>query len=186
MNIYDFDNTIFKGDSSVKFVKYSFLKHPLIVSLSTIKALKEYIKGSNLGQIKSELFSFVKKIPNLEEYVTLFILKNKKNIKQFYLDRQREDDIIISASFDFIIIPFCQKIGIKNIIATKYDFRNGHIIGENCKGKEKIKRLKKEFPNIVVNEAYSDSLSDLPMFEIAKKAYLVKNNKLEEYIVKEN
>ncbi len=186
MNIYDFDNTIFKGDSSVKFVKYSFFKHPLIVSLSTIKALKEYIKGSNLGQIKSELFSFVKKIPNLEEYVTLFILKYKKNIKQFYLDRQREDDIIISASFDFIIIPFCQKIGIKNIIATKYDPKNGHIIGENCKGKEKIKRLRKEFPNIVVNEAYSDSLSDLPMFEIAKKAYLVRNNKLEEYIVKEN
>ena len=32
-----------------------------------------------------------------------------------------------------------------------------------------------------VNNAYSDSLSDIPMFGLAKKAYLVKNDKIEDF-----
>ena len=44
MNIYDFDNTIFKGDSSIKFIKYSLLRHPFIVIPSMFKSLWECIK----------------------------------------------------------------------------------------------------------------------------------------------
>ena len=66
MNIYDFDNTILKGDSSIKFIKYSLIRHPLLVIKSFLKAFKECVKllfkKSNLGLIKSELFSFVKDI----------------------------------------------------------------------------------------------------------------------------
>ena len=178
MNLYDFDNTIIKGDSSIKLIKYSFVRHPMMLTISSFKALKELIKGSNLGNIKSELFSFVKKIPDLENYINKFILKNKKYIKKFYLERQKDDDVVISASFDFIIIPFCHSIGIKNVIATKYDTKKGCIIGKNCKGEEKVKRFKEEYKNAKVNEAYSDSLSDLPMFKLAKKAYLVKNEEI--------
>ena len=178
MNLYDFDNTIIKGDSSIKLIKYSLVRHPIMLMGSSIKALKELIKGSSLGNIKSELFSFVKKIPDLDSYINKFILKNKKHIKKFYLERQKDDDVVISASFDFIIIPFCHSIGINNVIATKYDTKNGCIIGKNCKGEEKVKRFKEVYENVEVNEAYSDSLSDLPMFKLAKKAYLVKNEEI--------
>ena len=178
MNLYDFDNTIIKGDSSIKLIKYSFFRHPIMLTISSFKALKELIKGSSLGNIKSELFSFVKKIPDLDIYINKFILKNKKHIKKFYLERQKDDDVVISASFDFIIIPFCHSIGINNVIATKYDTKNGCIIGKNCKGEEKVKRFKEVYENVEVNEAYSDSLSDLPMFKLAKKAYLVKNEEI--------
>ena len=95
MNLYDFDNTIIKGDSSVKLIKYSFFRHPIMLIISSIKALKEVIKGSSLGSIKSELFSFVKKIPDLDSYINKFILKNKKHIKKFYLERQKENDVVI-------------------------------------------------------------------------------------------
>ena len=185
MNIYDFDNTIFKGDSSIKFVKYSLLRHPFIVSISIIKAGIQFIKKlfhkSNLGLIKSELFSFVKDIKDLDEYVKTFVIKKQKYIKKFYLEQQKEDDVVISASFDFIIKPFCDSLGIKNVIATKYDVKKGHIIGLNCKGKEKIRRFKEIFKVVKVNNAYSDSLSDLPMFEIAQNGYLVKDEKLIPY-----
>ena len=76
MNIYDFDNTIFKGDSSVKFIKYSLIRHPFIVTISIIKGFKEGLKyafkKSNLGLVKSELFSFVKNISNFDEYISLY------------------------------------------------------------------------------------------------------------------
>lgn len=185
MNIYDFDDTIFAGDSSINFMKYSLVRHPFLVSGSILKGLKEGIKfifkKSNLGLIKSELFSFVKYIKNLDEYMDDYMLKNKKNIKKFYLEQKRADDVVISASFDFIVRPFCESLGIKHIIATDFDTKKGCIIGKNCKGKEKIRRFKKIFKNPKVNEAYSDSLSDIPMFEIAKKAYLVKGDNLIPY-----
>lgn len=185
MNIYDFDDTIFAGDSSVEFIKYSFGKHPFLVLWCGLKGLKECIKylfkKSNVGLIKSELFSFVKDIKNLDEYMNDYVLKYQNRIKRFYLEQQKDDDVIISASFDFIVRPFCEKLGIKHIIATEYDTKKGCIIGKNNKGKEKIVRFNKIFKNPKVNEAYSDSLSDIPMFEIAKKAYLVKDEELIPY-----
>jgi len=185
MNIYDFDNTIFKGDSSIKFIKYSFIRHPLLVMFSLLKALIEYIKyifnKSDFGNVKSKLFSFVKYINNLDDYIANFVNKYKNNIKKFYLDNQKENDTIISASFEFIVKPFCDYLGIKNVIATNYDTKSGCIIGKNCKGKEKIVRFREIFKDVRVFEAYSDSLTDIPMFEIAESSYLVKNDKIIEY-----
>jgi len=185
MNIYDFDDTIFSGDSSVEFIKYSLCKHPFLVLWCGVKGLKECIKylfkKSNIGLIKSELFSFVKYIKNLDEYMNSYVLRYQNRIKQFYLEQKKDDDVIISASFDFIVRPFCEKLGIKHIIATEYDTKKGCIIGKNNKGKEKIVRFNKIFKNPKVNEAYSDSLSDIPMFEIAKKAYIVKDEELIPY-----
>jgi len=185
MNIYDFDDTIFDGDSSVEFIKYSIIRHPFMLTWCFIKTIKECVKylfrKSNIGLIKSELFSFVKHINNLDEYINDYVLKHQKNIKKFYLEQKKDDDVVISASFDFIVRPFCEKLGIKTIIATKYDTNKGCIIGNNCKGKEKIIRFKEVIKNPKVNEAYSDSLSDIPMFEIAKKAYLVKDDQLTMY-----
>lgn len=185
MNIYDFDDTIFSGDSSVRFIKYSFFKHPFLVLWCIIKGLKESIKylfkKSNIGLIKSELFSFVKHIDNLDEYMEDYVIEHQKYIKKFYLEQQKEDDVVISASFEFIVKPFCDKLGIKTVIGTKYDTKKGCIVGKNCKGKEKIVRFNKVFKDYHVNEAYSDSLSDIPMFEIADKAFLVKDNELIPY-----
>lgn len=185
MNIYDFDNTIFDGDSSVKFIKYSIFKHPLKVIWSLIKSLKECIKylfkKSKFENIKSELFSFVKDIKNLDEYMNEFVLKHEKFIKKFYLEQKKDDDVVISASFDFIVRPFCESLGIKYIIATDFNTKTGKIIGKNCKGKEKIVRFKKQFKTVEVNRAYSDSLSDIPMFEISTKAFLVKGDNLIPY-----
>ena len=74
--------------------------------------------------------------------------------------------------------PFCEKLNIKHIIASKYDIKKGTIIGKNCKGKEKVKRLKEYYKNYKVNNAYSDSMSDIPMLKLAKNAYLVKDEEL--------
>lgn len=178
MNIYDFDNTIFKGDSSVKFIKYSLIRHPFIVLVSTFKSLFAIITFKDFNIIKGNMFSFVKHIKNFDNYMDKYIDKNIKNIKQFYLNNQKEDDVIISATCDFIIDRFCKKLNIKYYIATRYDIDKGIIIGSNCKGEEKVKQFYLNFAHPEVNEAYSDSDSDIPMLKLAKVAYKVKGNKL--------
>ena len=181
MNVYDFDNTIFDGDSSVKFIKYSFLKHPFKVIFCTLKSSKYlFCKEDRLGKIKSEIFSFVKDINNLDLYVNIFVKKNMKHIKKFYLEKRKDNDLVISASFDFLIKAFCQELKI-DYIATLYDTSKGCIIGKNCKGEEKIRRFKSIYKDAQINESYSDSLSDKPLLEYAKVSYLVKKNELIEY-----
>ena len=178
INIYDFDDTIFDGDSSVCFIKYSLIHKPFLVLLSGLRALKEVVKyifhKSNIGLIKSELFSFVKYIKNFDEYMDNYVLKYQDRIKPYYLLKHQSSDVVISASFEFIVKPLCEKVNITRVIGTRYDVKKGRIIGNNCKGEEKIKRFKEIYKDVVVNEAYSDSLSDVPMFEIAKKGYLVR------------
>ncbi len=186
MNLYDFDNTILKGDSSHKFIRYSLVRHPFIVLWSLIKTLKECIKylfkKSNFGLIKSELFSFVKYIKNFDEYMDKYVLKNIKYVKKFYLDQKKDSDVIISASFEFIIKKYCEYLNIKNVIGTKFDVKKGCIIGNNCKGEEKVRRFYAEYgdKHEILN-AYSDSLSDIPMLKLAKNAYIVKDEELIKY-----
>lgn len=185
MNIYDFDDTIFDGDSSVCFIKYSLVRHPLLVITSFIKGIIPFIKylfkSASLGDVKGVLFSFVSKIDNFQLYMDEYVLKYQDNIKPYYLELHKSSDVVISASFSFIVEPLCKKLDINNVIATNYDVKTGSIIGKNCKGEEKIRRFNELYKDSIVEFAYSDSLSDIPMFNRAKKAYIVKGYKLIPY-----
>lgn len=183
INIYDFDKTIYNGDSSIDFLEYSLKKHFYLVMKSIIKTIpilsKYTLKKCEFKEVKQMLYSYIKDIENLDEFIDGFVEKNICKIKKWYKKRQKENDLIISASYELWIIPFCKKIGIRNVLGTKVNIKTGKIIGENCKGKEKIKRFNKAYKNQKVENAYSDSKSDIPMFEIAtNKAYLVKGEKL--------
>lgn len=188
MNIYDFDDTIFDGDSSLYFIRYSLIRHPFIVLVAFIKTIIPFIKYKKgiikFGCVKAKLFSFVTKIKDLDSYMELFSLKYKDNIKGYYKDIRKDNDVIISASFRFIVESLCNKMDIKNVIATEYDTSTGNIIGLNCKGEEKIRRFNLLYGNSIVDNAYSDSLTDIPMFKRAKKGYIVKKYDLIEYTEK--
>ena len=184
MNIYDFDNTIYNGDTNKDILLYSFTKHPFKV----IKALKEtkklerdYKRGLiTFERVKEAMLSFLFEIDDLDGYIEKFVSSHMKNIKPWYLSRKNDYDIVISASYELWIIPFCKKLGIRYVLATKTD-KEGHIIGKNCKGEEKVKRLASTIPNAQIVTSYSDSESDLPILNLAKTAYVVEGNKLIPY-----
>lgn len=183
-NIYDFDDTIYKGDTFIDLLKYSFLRHPFLLLNSIFKTIPLYFKYKKnsipFERVKETLLSFLFKINNKDKYIKKFINSKKENIKTWYINNQKENDIIISASYEIWIKPFCNEIGIKNVIATKTD-NIGNIIGKNCKREEKVRRLNEEFPNIVIDESYSDSQTDIPMLEVAKKAFVVEDDILVPY-----
>ena len=103
-----------------------------------------------------------------------------KKIKPWYISRKSDNDIIISASYEIWIMQFCRRLGIKYVIATKTD-SDGRIIGKNCKGAEKLKRLANVIPNAVIVSAYSDSSCDIPILESARTGYVVEGDKLITY-----
>ena len=185
MNIYDFDNTIYNGDTNKDILLYSFKKHPLkvIKALNKTKKLeRDYKRGLiTFERVKEAMLSFLFEIDDLNGYIEKFVSSHMKNIKPWYLSRKNDYDIVISASYELWIVPFCRKLGIKYVLATKTD-KDGHIIGKNCKGEEKVRRLANTIPNAQIVTSYSDSESDLPILNLAKTAYVVEGNKLIPYV----
>lgn len=132
-------------------------------------------------EAKERFYGFLKSVPDAEAMLSEFWDKNIKKIKKWYLEQQKEDDVIISASPEFIVAPACKRLGIKYVMASCVDIKTGKYNGVNCHGEEKVRRFYEAFPDGVIDEFYSDSLNDTPLSRIAKKAFFVKNNKLENW-----
>ncbi len=181
MNVYDFDKTIYKNDSTADFFLYCLRKHPKIFRiLPSIFSgfLQHYIfKKCTKTEFKERIMQFVRYI-DYEKDITDFWKKNKNKIKTFYLKQKRQDDVIISASPCFILEPICNELKISNLICSRVDVRTGKYIGVNCHGKEKVVRYREIYGNKPVHEFYSDSKSDTPMANISEKSFLVKGSKI--------
>ncbi len=184
MNIYDFDKTIYKNDSTADFYFYCLKKHPKILVWLPYQAFSFFLYIIGLytkTQFKERFYKFFKSIKDIEGDVISFWDKNQSGIKNWYKQNHRSDDIVISASPYFLLRPICDRLGIKNLIASRVDSKSGKYEGENCYGKEKVLRLKNEFGDVCVENFYSDSLSDSPLAEIADKNYIVLGETLVEW-----
>lgn len=181
INLYDFDKTIYKHDSSTDFFFYCLKKNPKIILLIPkiiVSAIKYKLKIITKTEMKETIFSFVKYIKDIDSVIESFWNKHRKYIKTFYLNKNHDKDIIISASPEFLLNSICKELKVLDLIGSKVSKENGKFNGLNCYGEEKVKRLKQQYSSFEVMESYSDSLSDLPILKLAKKSYLVKNEKL--------
>lgn len=178
INIYDFDDTIYDGDSSVDFFKYCLKtnKKVLFTIPSILVGFMLYmLKIKEKEYFKSKFFSFVKYFDNIESIVDNFWEDNYFKIKDFYKKEHKNTDIIISASPEFLLEPVSKKYKFK-LIATKVSTKTGEF-EKNCYGEEKLKRLN-ELGYSTCNKFYSDSLSDLPLKNIAKNAYIIEDDNI--------
>lgn len=187
MNIYDFDKTIYSGDSSVDFFLFCLKKNPRVIfsALKTIISIFQKSRGKyGIEKVKSDFFSFLKYFDDLENLVLEFWKKNEKKIESWFIQQKKNEDFVISASPEFLLLPICKKLNV-NLIATKVDAKTGKLIGKNCKGSEKVQRFfeeaEKHFGSktkIKIENFYSDSLSDLPLAKLSENAWLIKNGKI--------
>lgn len=187
MNVYDFDKTIYKYDSSIRFYLFSLKKKPSIARIipkQIFSTFLYFIKVKKKKQWKEDFFSFLKFLTfeETEQILSNFWDKEIKNINSWYLSLQKESDIIISASPKFLLIPIARKLGNIHLIATEVDILNGQFLSENCYGKTKVIFFKKEFGENSIDNFYSDSISDTPMASLAKNSYLVKKRELVHWI----
>lgn len=180
INLFDFDNTIYHGDSSTDFFFYCLRKKPVIIKIVPkiiISAIKYKIGKINMTELKSVNFSFLKYI-DVDEMVKSFWEHNSKKIKEFYLNRNHSNDIIISASPEFLLKPICGNLKVYDLIGSVVDQKTGKFLLPNCHDEEKVKRLNEKYQGYQVMEAYSDSISDKPILLLAKKSYFVKKNRI--------
>lgn len=182
MNVYDFDKTIYKNDSTEDFYFFSLKRHAAVwrhVPSMIFAAIMWALGVIDKKGFKERFYRFLTVIDDIDREIEIFWDKNEYKIKRFYKNRQLSDDVVISASPEFLLMPICKRLGIKHLYASKVDKKSGKYSGENCWGVEKTKRFYEAFgKNAEIDEFYSDSLSDSPLAEIAKTAFIVKGEEL--------
>lgn len=179
MNVYDFDKTIYDGDSTVDFYRYCLRRRPDLIFCMPRQAwgfFQHMIGRIDTTNFKERFFCFLPKFTSLNIVVEEFWDTRQKKIKAWYLAQRRNDDVIISASPAFLLEPICKRLEVAPPIATKMDPATGKIEGTNCKSEEKVKRFFERYPDAEIQKFYSDSLTDGPLAALAKEAFLVQGN----------
>lgn len=176
MNVYDFDKTILNKDSSQLFLLHCIHRYPgafLRAPGAKLLALYGYAaKKESVEQLKETLFSVIRYIPDLDAELKRFWDANENRVEPYYKKIKKADDLVISASPEFLVKPMTDRLGVA-LIGTRMSRATGAIQGSNCKGAEKVRRFREAYPDSIVEKFYSDSLSDTPMAELAEEAFLI-------------
>lgn len=180
MNVYDFDETIYNGDSTRDFYLYCLRKKPAVLFSLPYQGFSFFLYAIGIigkTQFKQRFYSFFKRLGDIDALIAAFWEEKEKNLKAWYLEQKRDSDVIISASPEFLLAPICKKLNVR-LIASLVDKKSGAYTGENCYGREKVLRFRAEFPHESIGEFYSDSLSDTPLAELAEAAFVVEGDKI--------
>lgn len=184
MNVYDFDNTIYDGESAFDFFVFCLKKHPSLIRLFPLLVVK-FIRYKLLlisydeleRNIKKYAMDFIIKVGDIEKLAEQFWDKYICRIKKFYFDIKSNNDLIMSATAGFLLEKLSPRIGGLNYIASEIDINTGEI-KRICFRENKVEIFKSFFPDTEIENFYTDSLNDKPMIEIAKNAYMVKGKKV--------
>ena len=185
LNVYDFDGTIYDGDSSVDFIKYLMKKNKkslLHIPKMIYYFIKYKMKLISKEKMKECFFEILNNFNNIDEIINDFWKKNEYKIKDFFKNSKQNNIIIASASPEFLLKPIKEKYNVKDLFASPIDKYTGKYNGVNCHGVEKIKVINNKYPNSIIETMYSDDeKADKPLLELAKKSYIVKKNQIIDY-----
>ena len=177
MNLYDFDETIYDGDSTRDFVLYCYKNYPRTLAYlpRQLAAVTSYMAGRiDKTTFKERYFSMFAAVPDIDSALADFWDSHADRIMRYYPRQARQDDVVISASPEFIVRPLCERLGLTHVIASDVDKFTGHFNGANCYGAEKVRRLEEAGYDLSeVEQVYSDSLSDTPIAELGQEAFIV-------------
>lgn len=180
IDVYDFDGTIYDGDSTADFVLFALRRHPEMIGglpRVALAALRLAVKNYNLTQFKTALFSEMSKRFSLEEEADAFwkSMKTRAKLGPWFFDTPRDLPIVIaSASPEFELKHAAKILGVDNLIGTQCDMKTGALTGKNCKGAQKIERIREVFGEFEVRAMYTDDAkADGPLLKIAQEKYIV-------------
>lgn len=183
MTVYDFDGTIYAGDSSIDFWMYCLRNYPKILcalppTLVYFLLFKLHLAGRE--EFKAAFYRFLHYVPDVPGAVCGFWDIHISGIKGFYRRQHRTDDVVISAAPEFLVSEACRRLGVV-CIASKVNHTTGELEGANCRGEEKVRRFRQIYPDTEIQAFYTDSASDWHMAKEAQRAFLVRNDSIEEW-----
>ena len=182
---FDFDGTLTVRDSFTAFLRWRVGTRRYLAGLiRLLPAGLRYLVDHDRGRIKARA---------MREYLTGMTREELEAEARRFADhaaagffrpdalaawrRWRAEGarlVIVSASPDAIVAPFAEKLGADALLATRmaYD-ADGRVKSAfatpNCRGPEKVVRLKAAFgPEVTLKAAYGDTAGDREMLRMAE------------------
>ncbi|GKX65445.1 HAD-IB family hydrolase [Inconstantimicrobium mannanitabidum] len=206
--IFDIDFTITKKETLMelfKFMMHEDCKNIKFIPRAVFSGLMFVLKIYDERKTKETFLKFLDGI-EAEELARIVKKYYKERLSKILykdaIDKIKElkgkgyKIYLISASPEFYLNEMYAIKEVDKIIGTKFTIKDGRFIrsmdGENCKGEEKVKRLKEELEKEKIevdfknSYMFSDSLSDKPLFDLVGNPYLINFKKNHEYIKKLN
>jgi len=191
--VFDFDHTLIKGDSLFHYGLFLFKKRGIRIRRLPrfIWALVGSRKGGSNESLKlSYLNMFIDgiKIEDLGRLTGEFVydvlmglLRKEGMIKLQWHRAQGHKVVLLSASPDLYLMEMARVLKPIDLICTRLVFGGDGLgatfLGGNCKGVEKIRRLREVTSKWDVewglSFAYADSYSDLPVFEAVGRPVVI-------------
>ena len=181
---FDFDGTLTVRDSFTAFLKWRVSgARYMLGMIRLVPAAIAYLGHRNRGRIKAAAVrEFLKGLTRdqLEAQARAFAeaeaphLLRPDAVQAWRRWRQRRAKlVIVTASPDIVVAPFARGLGADVLIATDlaYDQSGkitGAFMGHNCRGPEKVRRLRAMFgEDLQLLAAYGDTSGDKEMLKIA-------------------
>ncbi len=185
---FDFDGTLTVRDSFTAFLKWrtpparwamgglrlipaavSYLFHR---DRGRIKAaaVREYLKGVSCERLEADARQFA-------ELHSRSLLRPDAVMAWKRWRNEPVRLVIVTASPEIVVAPFARGLGADDLIGTPLAFDQdgrltGAFAGPNCRGPEKVVRLKAAYgDDLVVRAAYGDTSGDTEMLAIAQEPY---------------
>jgi len=185
MNVYDFDNTIYRGESGIhmfwEFIKRrpSLLRYvPRVVrGVIAYKAGRIGIEDAlaRVGGVVAACLAEASE--DIAADAREFWDKHQKRIYPFYKDLHRPDDLIISAGPEQSLREICARLGVKRYIGTVINEETRQL-DFVCFRENKVKAFQAHYPGEIIENFYTDSMNDKPLMDISKHVFLAKKGKL--------
>ena len=187
--VFDFDGTLTQRDTLLPFFRFvvgrsrflwGIIRMSPVLLGYTLKLIPNWRAKESLltyflgGQSEkqschiAEKFA-VQKIPAL--------LRTETVERLLWHQAQNHQTILVSASLEIYLLPWAKTMGFDQVMGTRLAVRNGRltgiIIGQNCYGAEKVKRLQAVLGELsqYCIYAYGDSRGDRELLEIANYPY---------------
>lgn len=193
--LFDIDYTITRKETLMEFFKYAVSKDIKNIKYLPRALYSGLMYGIKVFDEKRVKECFLKFIENIDEKELALLTKSffdERLSSILYKDaldmiKKLKSEgctvILISASPEFYVKEFYDIKEVDIVIGTRFKIENGKFIrqmdGANCKGEEKVKRLKAvlkernieaDFKNSYM---FSDSLSDKPLLDLVGNPYLI-------------
>ena len=187
MNVYDFDNTIYDGESVLDLFFFYVRRDPYLIRYipKVFHALAKYKAGRITVEQAIERYApfvedYFRKIEDFNADAVTFWDGHMKKIKPFYAKLHREDDVIVTASPELSMNVICDRLGVKHCVGSIIDEETGKIT-RLCMRSRKVPAFLEAFPDAHINNFYTDSpKNDAPLIEMADHAFVVKGQKIKQ------
>lgn len=114
---------------------------------------------------------------NMDHYIEEFWRLKHKKLKQGIMDMIADEDVIITASPGFLVRGALGWLNTDNLISSEFDPAEGRFT-ILCYRDNKVELFRRVYPEVTVDNFYTDSLNDTPFMKISGKSWLVKRDKI--------